>query len=103
MTSSSNLPLKDALDASHSGSLWDGFIAKLNSEGSELLYATYFGSGTETTSEGIAVDSQGNIYVTGSAREGFRAENSPIQTAIRGDADAYVMKISSVTTKVMPT
>ncbi|HYP21333.1 MAG TPA: SBBP repeat-containing protein, partial [Chloroflexia bacterium] len=94
MTSSARLPLKNPYDPSHSGSLWDGFIAKLDPTGSDLVYGTYFGSGFETTAEGIAVDAQGNIYLTGSARRGFQARNSPIQDDVRGDADAFVAKFS---------
>jgi hypothetical protein len=95
MTSSESLPLKDPYDSSHSGSLWDGFIAKLDTTGSALAYATYFGSGSETIVEGIAVDPQGNMYLTGSARRGFQVHNSPIQDDIRGDADAFVAKLRS--------
>ncbi|MDO8413663.1 MAG: SBBP repeat-containing protein [Gallionellaceae bacterium] len=43
----------------------DAFVAKLNRDGSALLYATYLGgSGSERTN-GIAVDSAGNAYITG--------------------------------------
>ncbi|HVG01048.1 MAG TPA: SBBP repeat-containing protein [Chloroflexia bacterium] len=94
MTSSEHLPLKDPYDSSHSGSLWDGFIAKLDPTGSALVYGTYFGGGSETIAEGIAVDAQGNIYLTGSAYEGFQPRNSPIQAGVRGDADAFVAKFS---------
>jgi len=41
-----------------------GFVAKLNSTGSALLYSTYLGSGGLSDS-GIAVDSSGNAYLTG--------------------------------------
>lgn len=94
MTSSEHLPLKNPYDPSHSDSLWDGFIAKLDPTGSNLVYGTYFGGGSETIAEGIAVDAQGNIYITGSAYEGFQPLNSPIQDDVRGDADAFVAKFS---------
>jgi hypothetical protein len=34
------------------------------------------------------------FYVTGPARSGFDAENSPIEPSLKGDADAFVMKLS---------
>lgn len=95
MTSAANLPLKNPYDARPSGSLWDGYIAKLDPTGSSLRYGTYFGGGRETIVKGVAVDSRGNIYLTGSAREGFLPHNSPIQQAVRGDADAFVAKLNA--------
>lgn len=95
MTSAGDLPLKNPYDASPSGSLWAGYIAKLDPTGSSLSYASYFGGGFETIVKGIAVDAQGNIYLTGSAREGFVSHNSPIQQDVRGDADAFVAKLSA--------
>lgn len=41
-----------------------GFIARLNSQGSALLYATYFGNGNVN---GVAIDDAGNLNVTGYA------------------------------------
>jgi hypothetical protein len=44
----------------------EGFVAKLSSDGSTLLYATYMGgNGSSTQIHGIAVDSAGSAYVTG--------------------------------------
>jgi hypothetical protein len=101
MTSSSKLHLQNPLDSSHSGSLWDAFVAKLDTNNSSLPYATYITSGDETTGDGIAVDAEGNIYITGSTFSGFRVQNSPIQTSVRGIEDAYVIKLSGDGTKVI--
>ena len=51
------------------------YVAKLNPAGTEFIYATYFGGdplGTTaiTTAYGIAVDTLGNAYVTGSTWSG---------------------------------
>jgi hypothetical protein len=106
MTSAQHLPLKDtydsrhrgslwdSYDSRHRGSLWDSYIAKFDPSSSALVYATYFGSDSETISEGIAVDTGGNIYLTGSAYRDFQPHNSPIQDSVHGVADAFIAKFS---------
>jgi len=43
-----------------------GFLAKLNTQGSGLIFATYVG-GPDDVAQAVAVDSQGNAYLTGSS------------------------------------
>lgn len=43
----------------------DGFIAKINQEGSALVYSTYLGTRSPDVVAGIAIDGAGNTYVTG--------------------------------------
>jgi hypothetical protein len=43
----------------------DVFVAKLNSTGSELVYATFLGGRNSDYGMGIDVDDQGNAYLTG--------------------------------------
>jgi hypothetical protein len=43
----------------------DAFVSKLNPAGSALVYSTYLGSSGGDKGAAIAVDSQGNAYVTG--------------------------------------
>jgi hypothetical protein len=44
----------------------DAFVAKFNPTGSALVYSTYLGGSSEDQGSGIAVDSAGNAWVTGS-------------------------------------
>ncbi len=62
-TNSSDFPTQDSLqpDQLHS----DGFVTKLNGAGNELVFSTYLGGGAEDESRGIAIDRDGNVYVTG--------------------------------------
>jgi uncharacterized protein (TIGR03437 family) len=47
------------------------FVAKLNATGSALVYATYLGgANSEVSGAAIAVDSQGDAYVTGNIESG---------------------------------
>ena len=43
----------------------DAFVAKLSADGATVLYATYLGGSSEDYGTGIAVDSLGDAYVTG--------------------------------------
>src|SRR5439155_6541929 len=67
-TDSTNFPTVNALQPAYGGSN-DVFVAKLNANGSALIYSTYLGgSGQEgpvTRFGEIAVDAAGNAYVIG--------------------------------------
>jgi hypothetical protein len=43
----------------------DGFVAELNTNGSQLVYSTYLGGSGSDSGNAIAVDAAGNAYVTG--------------------------------------
>ena len=67
--SSDALATAGAFDTTYNGN-WDVFVAKLSPAGSSLLYATYLGGSAELFDQdygyGIAVDTAGCAYVTGS-------------------------------------
>jgi hypothetical protein len=63
-------PVVNAFQPNYGGGYNDGFVTKINSTGSALVYSTYLGGGqiinaTEDWGEGIAVDGAGSAYVTG--------------------------------------
>jgi hypothetical protein len=91
ITNSAKLPTTEgAFQAKQPGG-YDGFVVRLNSTGSERVYATYLGGSNLDFIEGIAVDSGGNAYVTGgTASEDFPATNPPA----KGSGDAFVTKLS---------
>ncbi len=58
------------------------FITKLNSQGNGLVYSTYLGGPNYGYTSGIAIDSSGEAYVTGSAYfTGFPVTSGAFQTA----------------------
>src|SRR5258708_2821587 len=65
-TRSINFPSVNALQPSFGGADVDAFLAKINVSGSALMYSTYLGGNHYDSAAGIAVDSSGNAYVTGS-------------------------------------
>jgi len=65
-THSTDFPVtKDVLFPFFEGN-WDGFVTKVSSTGSDLIYSTYLGGSHGDVSYGIAVDSLGCMYVGGS-------------------------------------
>jgi hypothetical protein len=53
------------LQPANGGGYDDAFVAKLNATGSALVYSTYLGGSGLDESYGLAVDSAGNVYITG--------------------------------------
>ena len=46
----------------------DVFVAQLNPAGSQLRFASFFGGTSWDSTEGLAIDAEGNIYVAGATR-----------------------------------
>ena len=93
-TGSANFPTVHALQNNLRGSV-DVFVTKINASGSARLYSTFLGSGGVDEGRGIAVNSRGEVYVTGSA--GF--SDFPMQNAIQGtwggSGDAFLTKLDA--------
>jgi hypothetical protein len=54
------------------------FVAKLSSDGSKLLTSSYVGGQESSGADGVALDSQGNYWVTGSSDHGRSPGNFPV-------------------------
>jgi hypothetical protein len=102
-TTSTDLPTVNPMQATNGGA-YDAFVAKLNTDGSALLYSTYLGGTGDENSYGsdphhltgkIALDSVGNIYVTGSTDSPDFPTANALQRAFGGgDYDAFVTKLA---------
>lgn len=101
-TGSTNFPLPDrerAFQPALAGGLGiDGFIARLVADGSALDYASYLGGFALDRVQGLALDSEENIYVTGitGSRRGIQTESGfPVtdsSTHGGGEFDAFMSK-----------
>ena len=99
-TDSNNFPTSPgAFQTVLGGGLADAFIAKLNANGSGLIYSTYLGGNGDDGGLGIRLDSGGNAYVAGYAESvNFPTTPGAYQTANAGGYDAFVAKLNSAGT-----
>jgi len=66
-TYSTDLPVTSGAfqPKNHSVGITNGFVTKLNSTGTQLIYSTYLGGSNEDLVNAVAVDSAGNAYASG--------------------------------------
>src|SRR5262249_33281225 len=92
-TASSDFRTKNPIQPTFRGA-FDAFVAKVKGDGSQLVYSTYLGGSAFDEAYGIAVDSSGAAYVTGTtASTNFNVFNA-FQPNNAGDDDAFVAKIN---------
>lgn len=98
-TGSTNFPTVNAFQPTYAGT-WDAFVCKISADGSTLLYSSYLGgSGEENginagTPGGIAVDSNGYAYVTGTTGSADFPVVNAFQPSLDGTTDTFITKIS---------
>ena len=99
-TSFTDMPVLNASQGTNAGGI-DAFVAKFiptNASGTEQIYLTYLGGSGDEIGNGIAVDSGGSAYVTGSTTSTDlpAAGTGPFQPAYGGGAsDAFLVKLNN--------
>ena len=84
-----------AYDTTYNGGE-DAFLIKLSADGSTLLYGTYLGGSGREHGMGVALDGDGNIYVTGDTYSvDFPATPGAYDTTLGGGRDGFVAKLSA--------
>ncbi len=82
-----------AYDTTHNGNS-DVVVFKLNPQGSALIYSTFVGGNVWDDGDSIAIDSEGNAYVTGSTDSSdFPTTVEAYDTTYNGGGDAFVFKL----------
>jgi hypothetical protein len=94
-TESPNFPIVNPIQGTYvGGGNYEGFVTKVNSAGSALVYSTYLGGSGGDQPGGIAVDSSGNAYITGKTGSTDFPTVNPLQPANAGGGDAFITKIN---------
>lgn len=89
-----------AFQTTYGGGPADSFVAKLNPSGAALVYSTFLGgNGFDavggSAGSGIALDSLGNAYLTGSTNStNFPTRPDAAQPAYGGAGDAFLAKLN---------
>jgi len=92
-TDSANFPVLNGPDLTHNGG-GDTFIAKINTAGARLNYASFLGGSDDDWGCGIAVDDAGTTYVTGRTESiNFPTTPGVFDTTHNDSLDAFVSKI----------
>jgi hypothetical protein len=74
----------------------DAFVAKLSADGSELVYATFFGGSGEDEGQDVAVDAAGNAYVIGLTQSADLPTTPGAFDTVYGDGpDDFVFQLSA--------
>ena len=92
-TTSSNFPTHLPVQSGLHGSR-DAFALKLNAAGNGFIFSTYLGGSAEDNGNAIAVDSQGNAYLTGDTTSPDFPTLGPLQASSKGGQDAFITELS---------
>jgi hypothetical protein len=102
-TSSTNFPVTAGAPQGQLGgggtAANNAFVSEISTNGSgtsSLVYSTYLGGSVADTGNGIAVDTSGNAYVSGSATStDFPITTGAFQTVLIGAEDGFAAKIDA--------
>jgi hypothetical protein len=83
-TFATDFPTTDGSLQTSLGGDQNAFVTELNATGTALIYSTYLGGNGGANGNGIALDSSGNAYVTGSAGSNFPTTPGAFQTCEPG-------------------
>jgi len=93
-TGSSEFPVIGGIQSRVAGGL-DAFVAKLDAKGQSWLYSTYLGGSGDDVAEDIAVDADGNAYLTGWTTSSDFPTRNALESAKTGGTAGFVAKINA--------
>lgn len=92
-TRSADIPAPGGFDTTYNGGL-DGFVAKLSSGGSQLLWGTYIGGAGDDSIRALASDGAGNVVMAGTTRSDNIPVPGGLDTTRNGWEDLYLAVLS---------
>jgi MYXO-CTERM domain-containing protein len=93
-TNSPDFPSESGYQRAIAGGL-DAFVTKLSPSGTSLSYSTYLGGANDDSGYGIAVDSAGEAFVTGTTQSGDLPTHAGSQPSFGGVVDGFVTKLGA--------
>jgi len=88
-TSSSDFPATDGFDQTLDGAT-DAFVAKVDSSGAILDWASYLGGGRSESGRALALTADGSLVVTGKTPSEDLPTTGGFDTTLGGSSDAFV-------------
>jgi len=92
-TTSLDYHRKNAYQIANAG-LSDAFITQMNATGNDLVFSTYFGGSDNDFSQGIVIDDDSRVIITGSTYSG----DFPLKRELQGfqaASDAFIVKFGT--------
>jgi uncharacterized protein (TIGR03437 family) len=94
-TSSTNFPLKNAIQTELKSAFSTVFLSKLTPDGGGLIYSTYFGGEKFDLGFKVALDGNGNAFFVGHTNSSLFPTSNAFQSANAGSYDCFLAKLSS--------
>lgn len=80
----------------------DGFLLKVEADGSGLVYCTYLGGAEPDRAMAVAIDGEGNAYVTGSTTsDDFITSSNSVNNTPLGGRDMFLVVVDAAGTAVL--
>lgn len=91
--SSNTLPVTNAFQPNYGGGFSDGFVARLDPAGTQLLFSTYLGGSSSDGGVGIDLDTGGCVYVVGDTSSSDFPTTNACQPFYSGWNDGFLAKL----------
>ena len=97
-TSSDNFPTRQPYQAAPPGNFdSDAFVACLSSAGSQLVFSSYLGGTGDDSSNRVALDGPGRVYVAGDTASSDFPTRQAYQSRKNGSLNAFVCRLALIT------
>ncbi|MFN0085202.1 MAG: FG-GAP-like repeat-containing protein [Blastocatellia bacterium] len=101
-TASANFPVRNPIKPENKEVfLFDAFVAKLNPQGSGLIYSTYLGGSSNDEATAVAVDSAGNAYVGGQTSSLDFPVIGATQPSLAAGTDGFVTRLNAAGSQIL--
>jgi RHS repeat-associated protein len=105
-TTSTNFPITNAIQSqlACTNTIYfncNAFVTGIASNGSNLVFSTFYGGNNYEIGQGVAADSSGNIYVTGYTLSTNFPRTNAVQSAYGGKQDAFAFKLGPGGTNIL--